>query len=223
MISTNTQSIVPYADENAVKYITLVPATVNSTGAHYIDSKLSYNPAGGVLSVNSIKLTDRPAITNWFPRVIQTYLDAPFTQAITAGVITDITGFVATIVPQSVNSRIFITVRWFGEIGSTNTWDSMWQLKRNGGLIGQPVSAGARFAGMTNTNPSYATGQDATSTPESANFYYIDSPNTTQPCTYQVSHVNANTITMYHNRTLADLDAASYERGTSTIILMEIL
>jgi hypothetical protein len=223
MLNSTRQSIVPLAAENSNKYITLQSLAAGSTFAHFVDTRLFYNPATGVLSVNGIKLTDQPTITNHLPQVVQTYLDSPFTQSVAASVVTDVPGFAATITPRSVKSKIFISVRWFGEIGSTTTWENMWQLKRNGQVLGAVANIGSRIQGMAGTMLSYTASSDASSTPETAHFTYIDSPRTTQACTYQVAHLNNSSLIVHYNKTVSDTAGTSFERGTSTIILMELL
>jgi hypothetical protein len=139
--------------------------------------------------------------------------------------LTDITGLSATIKPSSISSKILVVVRWFGELSNASTtWDSMFGLKRNGSPVGNPVSSGARQSGMASNTGTYNHGTDANSTAEVVQYYYIDSPDTTEPVTYQATFLVRSAITFYTNRTVGDLDtAASYERGTSNIFLMELI
>ena len=64
---------------------------------------------------------------------------------------------------------------------------------------------------------------DASSTADTVNYHYYDSPNTTSAITYAVSFQNTtpNTI-LYLNRTVGDGDSNGYERGVSILIAQEI-
>jgi hypothetical protein len=62
---------------------------------------------------------------------------------------------------------------------------------------------------------------DASSTPEMANFQYIDTPASVSALTYQVSVVAGEASTLYTNRTVA-ASTGNHEYGSSFITLMEI-
>jgi hypothetical protein len=101
----------------------------------------------------------------------------------------------------------------------------MFGLTRNGTVVGSPTSAsapGIRTIGITSSSLSYYAG-DANSTPEMMSFQYLDSPASTSAVTYQVTYTANAAGTLYTNRTKGDVNtAASYERGTSSVILMEV-
>jgi len=63
---------------------------------------------------------------------------------------------------------------------------------------------------------------DADSTPESVFYNYLDSPSTASAITYRAYFIPQATETLYTNRTVNGLTTVDYERGTSSIILMEI-
>jgi hypothetical protein len=64
---------------------------------------------------------------------------------------------------------------------------------------------------------------DADSTPETVYFDYCDTPNSTSALTYQVVvSAAATSSTLYINRTVGSSTAGGYERGTSSITLLEI-
>lgn len=159
-------------------------------------------------------------------QVVQNHIDTPLVQATTLNVLAAIAGVTATITPKFANSKILVMVRWFGETSPTgNTWDSMFGLLRNGTAVGSPGASSTpatRAIGITISSLSYYVG-DANSTPETMSFQYLDSPATTSAVTYQLSYVADTTGTLYTNRTVGDVDStAGYERGTSSVILMEI-
>lgn len=220
----NTQFPIYVAAENKdynINLQTLISGDIYTT---FRDTTLLYNPVTGILKVNGIKFPQIDQTTVGLPRSAQTYIDTPSIQSVAALTLTDITGLTATIKPSSINSKIFVVVRWFGELSNANTiWDSMFGLKRNGSPIGNPIGAGVRQSGMASNTSTYNHGADGNSTAEVVQYYYIDSPNTTEPVTYQATFLVRSAITLYTNRTAGDLDSpASYERGTSNIFLMEL-
>lgn len=214
--------IVRTTDQSTQSFLTLFPATTGTTATQFTDSRLSYNPLLGVLSVNNIQYANARTANSYAPRSVQTYLNTTSIQSFTAQQRANITDFSATITPSTTASKIFISVRWSGEFGNDNyVYNSMWGLTRNGGVLGPAVNPGVRLWGMQTATQSYIV-PDNNSTPETVNFTYLDSPNTTQPCTYQVNFISYVNITLYTNRTVGDLAADGYERGTSSISLIEV-
>ena len=180
---------------------TIVNADINSSAA--IDgSKLT-----GVASVNQAQ--------------VQTHLITSSSQAITAGTITNITGLNATITPATTSKRIKVTVRWSGEWGNLNQYDTMYGIRRGTTVVGSPAAAGSRPVGIATAYIGYH--QDAGSTPDSTFYSYIDSPATTSATTYYATFKHSSiSTTLYNQRTVLDIDAADYERLTSSITLEEI-
>lgn len=209
---------------NSPHYIGLQSQTTGQTRHNFTHKGLSYNPATGTLSVNAIKFNQIIGINNSaLSRSVATYLDTPSTQSIPQAQITDIVGYSATITPSSVNSKILVIINWSGEVNTVFPLEIMYGLKRNGGLIGQPVSPGTRTRGMTTASVNQSASNDASSTLEMVEFAYVDSPGTTQPCTYQVTiHSINGIIALYNNRTVTDTDSVNFERSTSSIILVEV-
>lgn len=215
--------IINVAGETSQSFPALFPVTSRTTATQFVDTKLAYNPAAGVLSVNNIQYANTRSTNSYVPRSAQTYLDTPRIQAFTAQRRENITDFLATITPSTTSSKIFISVRWMGEFSNDNyVYNSMWGLTRNGDIIGPAANPGVRVWGMQTATQSYVTA-DNNSTPETVNFTYLDSPNTTQPCTYQVTFLSYVNITLYTGRTIGDLaQATDYERGTASISLIEV-
>ena len=165
-----------------------------------------------------------PRMPGQIIQVVNTYLTTPTSQSITAGytVYNDISGFAATITPRSASSKIYMTVRWFGEYGDAGQlWNSMWNIKRNGTLIGQPSQPGSLTIGIHPPVLSYYS-SDADSTPETTFFDYYDTPASTSALTYQISLVFPTAFTLYTNRRVNATTSGGYETGTSSITLFEI-
>lgn len=189
------------------------------------DTTLLYNPVTGILKVNGIQFPRTDQTTTGLPRSAQTYLDSPTSQSVAAVTVVDIAGLQASIKPSSATSKILVVVRWHGELGvAASTWNSMFGIKRNGSPIGNPTNVGTRMPGMASNTSTYNHAANADSTLEVVQYYYIDSPGTTDPVTYQATFQSYDAMTLYTNRTVTDSDtAASYERATSNIFLMEVL
>lgn len=170
-----------------------------------------------------------PTGTNFYApghiiQVVNTYYKTPTSLSIPASynTYTDVPGISATITPRSVNSKIYMTVRWFGEWnGITLSWEAMFNIKRNGTLIGQPDPNGTNTLGIHMGSLSIYN-SDADSTPETCFFDYYDSPASTAALTYQLAIASASSGTMYINRCVNATTGNSYERGTSSITLFEI-
>jgi hypothetical protein len=152
-------------------------------------------------------------------QVIQNHFDTTSSQAITAGVISNITDLSLSITPKYTSSRIMVEVRWFGEFSATAN-DNMFGLKRDTSAIGSSTSVGSRNYGINTPSIGYA--GDNGSTPETVYYQYIDTPNTVSTITYHATIRTYATQTMITNRSIADGDNLVYERGTSSITLWEI-
>jgi hypothetical protein len=153
-------------------------------------------------------------------QVTQLYYDTVIGQSITLGQYTDIFGMSLSITPSSTNSKILVYCKWFGE--SAQPENMGFGIKRNGTIIGVPSPAGARASVMAVANINYGAAADNNSTPEMAQFWYLDSPISTSTLTYNMWTSNAVSTTLWTNRTTGDVDQFGYERGCSIIILMEV-
>jgi hypothetical protein len=66
-------------------------------------------------------------------------------------------------------------------------------------------------------------GDDNSSTPATVNINYYDEPATTSQVTYRIgAHPGSAAATFYINRSIVDSDSDGYERGISSITIMEI-
>jgi hypothetical protein len=136
---------------------------------------------------------------------------------------TDVTGVAVTITPKSVNSKIYIRARWTGELNPTAdmSWQSVFGIKRNGTLIGLPPQLGSSTIGIHMPSIShYASDNDSTS--EHGFFDCWDAPASTSALTYQLTFTSTTGGTMYINRCVNGTTSGGYERGTSSITVMEI-
>jgi len=192
--------------------------------AQNIDPRLRFNASTGTLTVNQIQLPRR-LFNTFAPRSSITYIPDSSIQAFVASATRNVEGFRASIAPSSIESKIFISVRIYGEYGNdTALWNTMWGLKRNGSMIGNPTNfadIGTRNYGITTGAIGYYAA-DNNSTPEGMHFCFLDEPATTSAVEYQLTLYSANSFSIYFNRTVADTDSGGYERGTSCIVLMEV-
>jgi len=155
-------------------------------------------------------------------QVVDTYFTTPVSQSMTGAAVNNITGLQATIQPTSTSSRILIFVRCFGEHGTDGmNWESMFGITRDGTAIGLPAQPGSNLLGMSMASLSHYSA-NADSTPENVFYNYIDSPGTTSTVTYRAYYTPQSTETLYTNRTVNAATTVGFERGTSSIILMEI-
>ena len=217
--------VTPLSLDSGIYYLGLQPVDFQNTNFNFVSPGLTYNPATGTLNVSGIRYRNAGTTNNHRPRSAITYVDQTYTQSITQGVVTDVVPFSVSITPSSIQSKIAIFVNWMGEHNTTANWDALYGLKRNGGEIGPPLTVGNRTGGMVMAANSYYTASaDNNSTPEAFSLCYLDSPNTTSAVTYQLT-VKSGTaaIALYTNRTVGDAASATdYERGTSSIIAIEV-
>ena len=126
------------------------------------------------------------------------------------------------ITPKFNNSKIWIQVQWIGEFNPVGmTWNSIFFLYRNTTKLHNTSGAGS--SGIMSPSTSY-TSTDEDSTPENCMFQYFDVPGTTSTITYKVGFLQTATATgvLYTNRVVSTSTSASYERGVSSIVAMEI-
>lgn len=156
-------------------------------------------------------------------QVVQTMIQVPTAVSVPANAtsFTNIPDLVATITPKKSTSKIYVAVRWYGELSNqTFTWETMMGVKRNGSAVGYNIyNAGGAVGTAMPTLSYYAS--DGNSTPEQCYLDYLDSPGTTAQLTYQAYVNSTQTYTLYTNRTVA-AGGSGFEYGTSTITLWEI-
>jgi hypothetical protein len=154
-------------------------------------------------------------------RVLQvqnTTYTSTFSQSIAGR--TKLNNISVSITPTSASSKILVMCGIFFEGGTADhNWN--WFLYRDSTEISAP-SAGSRSSTIAMAGVGYFD-SDQESTPAMVNFHYFDSPSTTSTITYAPGIAStAGTQTVYINRTVTDGDSTGYERGISSITLMEI-
>ena len=158
-------------------------------------------------------------------QVQSTYIDGYLAQAFTANVRDVVAGIACGITLSSATNKVLVYVHWFGEASNDNPQDSMFGLRRDGVEIGQPVDTGLTYAGnigIAIPTKSYGSG-NADSTADFCTFQYLDTPGYTNP-TYGLTYGNSASVTLksggvYNWNTSR---TTNYERGTCSMILMEI-
>jgi hypothetical protein len=153
------------------------------------------------------------------PKTVQTHVTATSSQSISANTVANITNLNATITPTA-GTKILVTVRWTGEGGSVYTYDTVFGLKRDTTIIGNPDTAGSHVLGIAIISIGMYD-SNADSTPDSCFYQYLDSPSTGSAITYHATFRHTTAQTMYNNRTVSD--SSTYERLTSTITLQEVV
>lgn len=157
-------------------------------------------------------------------QMVHTVITTPTSVAVpnTVSTNTNIPDLSCSITPKNASSRVYVQVRWFGEINAqTQNWNTMFGLKRNNTAVGVnpgAISPGTAAHGISMAALSYYL-SDAASTPEMLFFDFYDTPNTTSATVYQVyANTVGATATIFTNRTVG----TAGEYGSSTITLWEI-
>lgn len=134
-------------------------------------------------------------------------------------VLTDLT---VNITPTSTSSIIKLEAMVNGEWGASDaSHESVWFFYRDTTKLSAPEAGSRKVGILSGTFRSYDA-VDASSTPEHAVYSYIDSPSSTSQITYKVGVSQGLNRSWFLNRTVADSDAAGFERGTSLILATEI-
>ena len=155
------------------------------------------------------------------PKTVQTHVIVASSQAISADTVTNITNLNATITPTA-GTKILVTVRWNGEESNTVTQNTVFGIRRDSTIVGNPDAASSRAIGMAIIAQGYWNSNVA-DTPDSCFYQYLDSPATGSAITYHATIRHTVAQTIYNNRTVTDSDAVAYERLTSTITLQEVV
>ena len=191
------------------------------TGAHQIvqlnnDAKISSSLLTGALpAIDGSALTglESPAILQ--VKTFQT--SSQFSTSASASSTTKISNIACSITPTLTSSKIIAQCFWCGEV--THPYDIMGLLYRDSTLLRANSSGTTR--GISPLALSYHSNND--STLESMVLNYIDSPGTTSSITYYLGFsIGSSNTTIYTNRTFNSSTAADYERGMTTMILMEL-
>lgn len=162
--------------------------------------------------------------TGAFYQVVSTFTETEATFAApNADPGVEVTDFTTDITPSQANSKILIMLNLFGEAGHhdmvgyisrTEAGQSEVKLKPTA-ITGQ---RGSFHVGWYND-------QDYNSTPHTTHYHMIDSPQTTNTVTYKVylAKTSGGTTNFRLNGTINTTTSLNYEKGHSTLTLMEIL
>lgn len=156
-------------------------------------------------------------------QVKQTTFTGTNTYATTANTDATITDLSVVITPKYSNSLIKIEALVTGEwsTGAQAATNSTWFFYRDSTKLSH-AAAGVRNVGILMGGFLSYYDLDFDSTPETAMYFYFDSPSTTSQITYKVGVNNYYGYTWNLNRTAGDTDNTQYERGLSTIAVSEI-
>ena len=147
-------------------------------------------------------------------QVVQTYIDSVGFETNSSTPV-QLTGVTANITPSSTSSKILVIAKVMA--GAAVDYKMFFQLRNGTTLIGNSASAGNReiSIGMSlNVQVNM---------PMTHNFQYLHSPSSTDQQTYNVyGHAESNG-TLRLNRGSTDSDAGTVGRGTTSLILMEVL
>jgi len=125
-------------------------------------------------------------------------------------------GISVSITPTSTASKILVMV--MASVGGSLNSLSGLSILRGSTLIGTAANVGSRVGVMSGSNNS----QSAYCL-SSAYLQFLDSPSTTSSTTYEIAFQARSGMTTYLNRSQQDTDAQYTNRGTTSIIAMEIL
>lgn len=193
------------------------------TGVGSANQILRNGSTAGTLEFGSLVSSNMP--TGSILQVRGTYVDTTDSQAITAGTRAEISGLSVSITPTTLTSNMLIFVRWNGEYNSNNNYDAIYGLRRDSTDLGHQPSVGTnRAAGMQVAAQGFYT-NNADSTCDSANWFYLDEEDRTSSgqITYKATYMHgAVNGTLFNQRTVGDIDGATRERPTSSIVVMEV-
>ncbi len=161
-----------------------------------------------------------------FGKILQiqsTLLQTHFTVSVTANTNTEITNLNVNITPSSSSSKILLFGRLFCEASTTDSQNSgVFFLRGSTKINAHNVSDAGSRNNMLQSLPANHTSQNADSTPETFNFFTLDSPSSTSQINYKIGYLNAQNNTLHVNRNVSTVDGSNYEAGSSEIIAMEI-
>ena len=141
---------------------------------------------------------------------------------ISAGTDTALTDLTVNITPISTSSIIRIDAMVNGEWNTQEaTYDNVWFFYRDTTKLAHSAASNRNVGIMMGTSLTYYS-SDTSSTPEHVTYSYFDTPSSTSQITYKVGVHQGNGYDWFLNRTVSDLDSASYERGISFISVTEI-
>jgi hypothetical protein len=125
-----------------------------------------------------------------------------------------------SITPSATTSKILLQASLFYESNNVNNHELLWAFHRDSTRLGA-ATTGSRRGGIAINAAGYPA-QDASSTPDSVNMLFVDSPSSTSAITYAVGFNASHAANLYLNRTVTDNNDIAQERGVCCIVAMEI-
>ena len=144
------------------------------------------------------------------------------TTTMTSYTVVDVTGLSVNITPKFSDSTILLTGQVVGEPSANGPHNMTFMFRRGSTDLKGPVASNRNVGIMFPSLSYYST--DFASTPDSAVYFYHDTPSSTSELTYKIA-VQAGVAgnPLWHlNKTVTDSDNGAYERGVSFIMAQEI-
>ena len=188
-------------------------ATLNTTNIKHASSSSNNIVLAANGSVNIPTLTTNSTFGKIL-QVVSAHKSDTFSQATSAGVFYDITGFSASITPASSSNNILVLFNI--NAGFTTGWRGSFRLVRGSTAINIGDASGSVNRA---TFSAVFTGSSSQTEQVSSNF--LDSPSSTSSLTYKLQLVTEGG-THYINRSSADNTSSTYFAGASNLTLMEV-
>ena len=165
-------------------------------------------------TISAITALPASITTGKILQVVQNTKTDTFSTSSTSDVV--ITGLTASITPSSTSSKILISgCVNFSETGGGG--DIKFNVYRDSTQIFLGDADGSRNRVFTDIQT------DISSSQYVVNPIFLDSPSSVSEITYSFKvSVHAGTVTGYVNRSVTDSNSSSYDRGASSITVMEI-
>ena len=161
-------------------------------------------PSGTVLQIQYTQFTDQN------------------TYSFSTGTPIVLTDLIVNITPRSTNSVFKLEASIMCEFGVEGAdWNHVFFFYRDTTKLANTTAKSNQTSGIAVAGRTYFD-QDVGSTPNGVSYMYFDAPNTTNTITYKVGFEASETSGLYLNRTAVDNASSGYERGVSTISVMEI-
>lgn len=191
------------------------------TGVGSANQVLRNGSTPGTLEFGAIATSDLP--TGAILQVKGTYVDTPDSQVIAAKTRVNISQLSVNITPTTLTSNMLVFVRWNGESSLAAQYDGVFGLRRGSTDLGLQSNVGNRLTGMQMTAQGHWS-SNADSTPDTASYFYLDEENRTASgqITYNATVIYNQASTLYNQRTVGSTDGSTYERPTSSILVMEV-
>tara|TARA_A100001388_G_scaffold168500_1_gene125900 strand:+ start:327 stop:887 length:561 start_codon:yes stop_codon:yes gene_type:complete len=152
----------------------------------------------------------------------KTVVTSTNTTTMTSNTVVEVTGLSVNITPQFSNSIIYLTGQVVGEPSANGPHNMTFMFRRGSTDLKGPVASNRNVGIMFPSLSYYST--DQASTPDSAVYFFHDTPSSTSELTYKIAvQTSVAGDPVWHlNKTVSDTDNSAYERGVSFIMAQEI-